>query len=409
MTNAKSRKPILTGLRVLDVSHQYAAGNTCAILADLGAHVLQIEHPKGSPVRTMLPKKGAHSMWWKVAQRGKQHITLSLSHPKGREIFLRIAKDYDVLVENFRAGTMEKWGLGPADLEKAGLNLTMVRISGFGQTGPYSDRPGFGTVAEAMSGFAHMNGFPDGPPTFPSTTLADGVASLWGVIGAMTSLYANLRDNTRQGVEVVDVALFEGLFRLVPTQIPTLQQMNVVQTRPGNYLGSHGALRNTYRARDGKYFIVSAIGNQTIGNILRGVGAVDLLALLEKGALVDPEPANVEVFLDRCNEYIIGWSAQRDYAQITAELKAADAVHSPVYSAADIMNDPHYQARGDLVTLPDDDLGPITMQGIVPKFPGRDHEIRHPGREIGRDNEQVFNALGIAPGDFAELKKEGIV
>ncbi len=245
MTEEKSRKPILSGLRVLDISHQYAAGNACAILADLGAEVLQVEDPDGNPLRAMMPRKGSHSMWWKVSQRGKKHITLSLSTPRGREILLRLAKDYDVLVENFRPGTLEKWGLGPADLEKAGLNLTMVRISGFGQTGPYSPRPGFGTVAEAMSGFAHMNGYPDGPPTFPSTTLADGVASLWGVIGAVTSLYANLRDDTNKGVEVVDVALFEGLFRIVPTQIPTYQQNGVVQTRPGNYLGDHGALSAT--------------------------------------------------------------------------------------------------------------------------------------------------------------------
>jgi len=409
MSNEKLRKPILSGLRVLDISHQYAAGNACAIMADLGADVLQIEHPKGSQVRTMLPKKGAHSMWWKVAQRGKKHITLSLSNPRGREIFLRIAKDFDVLVENFRPGTLEKWGLGPADLEKAGLNMTMVRISGFGQTGPYSPRPGFGTVAEAVSGFAHMNGFPDGPPTFPSTTLADGVASLWGVIGTLASLYGNTRDNSSKGIEVVDIALFEGLFRIVPTQIPTYQQNGVVQTRPGNYLGDHGALRNTYRTRDGKWYIVSAVGAPTIRKILFGAGAHDLIVDLDKGALVDLDVPKIEAFLWRCNTHLIAWSAERDWSQVTAEMTAADAVHSPVYSAEDIMADPHYQARGDLVTLPDDDLGPITMQGIVPKFPGRDHTIRHPGREKGRDNEELYASLGITPADFAALRADGIV
>ncbi len=409
MTNSKSRKPILSGLRVLDISHQYAAGNACAIMADLGADVLQIEHPRGSQVRTMLPKKGAHSMWWKVSQRGKKHISLKLSEPRGREIFLRIAKDFDVLVENFRPGTLEKWGLGPDDLEKAGLNLTMVRISGFGQTGPYSPRPGFGTVAEAVSGFAHMNGFPDGPPTFPSTTLADGVASLWGVIGTLASLYGNNRDSSSKGIEVVDIALFEGLFRIVPTQIPTFQQNGVIQTRPGNYLGDHGALRNTYQSRDGKWYIVSAVGAPTIRKILLGAGAHDLVVDLDKGALVDLDVPKIEAFLWRCNTHLIDWSAARDWAQITAEMTAADAVHSPVYDASDIMKDPHYQARGDLVTLPDDDLGPITMQGIVPKFPGRDHEIRHPGREIGRDNAELFASLGITASDLAALKKEGIV
>ncbi len=189
MTSEKLRKPILSGLRVLDLGHQYAAANCCSILADLGADVLQVEHPSGGPIRNMQPKKGEHSLWWKVVERGKKHVTLNLSNPRGRELLLKIAKDYDVLVENFRPGTLEKWGLGPADLEKAGLNLTMVRISGFGQTGPYSPQPGYGSAAEAMSGFAHMNGYPDGPPMFPSSTLADGVASLWGVIGTLASLY----------------------------------------------------------------------------------------------------------------------------------------------------------------------------------------------------------------------------
>ncbi|HSV84026.1 MAG TPA: CoA transferase [Ramlibacter sp.] len=410
MSNQRTRRPILSGLRVLDISHQYAAGNTCAILADFGADVLHVEHPEGSPVRTMLPKKGAHSMWWKVAQRGKKHITLNLSTPKGRDILLRLAKDFDLLVENFRPGTLERWGLGPADLEKAGLNLTMVRISGFGQTGPYSPRPGFGTVAEALSGFAHMNGEPDGPPTFPSTTLADGVASLWGVIGAMTSLYANLRDDTRKGVEVVDVALFEGLFRIVPTQIPTYQQNGVVQTRPGNYLGDHGALRNTWRTRDNKFYVAAAVGPAAVRKVLVGAGATELVEFLDSTKVMyDVDPAKIEAFLWRCNEHMIAWSGRHDWAEVTAALTASDAVHSPVYSAAEIMDDPHYQAREDLVTLPDDDLGPITMQGIVPKFPGREHKIRHPGRAKGYDNQEVYASLGITGSDLSALKREGIV
>ncbi len=410
MSNEKSRKPILSGLRVLDISHQYAAGNCCAILADLGADVLQVEHPNGSPVRTMLPKKGEHSMWWKVAQRGKKHITLNLSSPDGRALFLRMAKDFDVLVENFRPGTLEKWGLGPDDLESAGLNLTMVRISGFGQTGPYSPRPGFGTVAEALSGFAHMNGYPDGPPTFPSTTLADGVASLWGVIGAMTSLYANLRDNTNQGVEVVDVALFEGLFRIVPTQIPTFQQNAVVQTRPGNYLGDHGALRNVWRSRDEKYYIAAAVGKAAIRRVLMGAGAHGLVDVLDTtDIMADHDTGKIEAFLWRCNEHMIAWSAEKDWAQITADLTAADAVHSPIFSAAEIMQDPHYQARDDLVTLPDDDLGSITMQGIVPKFPQRDHKIRHPGREKGRDNAEIYASLGVTAREVLTMQQTGVI
>ncbi len=406
MSQQKTRAPILTGLRVLDISHQYAAANCCAILADLGADVLQVEHPSGGPIRSMLPKKGAHSMWWKVVERGKKHITLNLSKARGREMLLGLAKDYDVIVENFRPGTLEKWGLGPEDLEKAGLNLTMVRISGFGQTGPYSPRPGYGSVAEAMSGFAHMTGFPDGPPTFPSTSLADGVASLWAVIGTLASLYGTGRK--AQGVEVVDVALLEGLLRIIPTQVAAYQQMGVVQTRPGNYLGDRGTLRNVYRSRDGKWFIVAATGN-TVRDIMVGVGAHELVEVFDTGLVHGEDTAAIGAFLKRCNEYITSWSAANDYEQVTAALTAADAVHAPVYSAAEIMEDPHLKAREQLVTLPDEELGEFTMQGIVPRFPGRDHKIRHAGRAKGTDNEEFYASRGFSPADLAAMKKEGLI
>jgi crotonobetainyl-CoA:carnitine CoA-transferase CaiB-like acyl-CoA transferase len=406
LSRQRTREPILSGMRVLDISHQYAAANCCAILADLGAEVLQVEHPSGSPIRAMLPKKGEHSMWWKVVERGKKHITLNLSKPRGRDFLLQLAKDYDVIVENFRPGTLEKWGLGPTDLERAGLNLTLVRISGFGQTGPYSPRPGYGSVAEAMSGFAHMTGFPDGPPTFPSNSLADGVASLWAVIGTLASLYGNGRD--AEGVEVVDVSLVEGLYRIIPTQVAAFQQMGLVQTRPGNYLGDHGTLRNVYRTRDDKWFIVAATGN-TIRDILVGVDAQELIEVFDSGLYFHGDHDAVAQFLRRCNEFVFEWSARRDYSQATAALTAADAVHAPVYSAAEIMNDPHFKARGQLVTLPDEDLGEVTMQGIVPRFPGRDHAISHPGRARGADNEAFYASKGVTAEDMARMKDEGLV
>ncbi len=409
MSNAKTRKPILDGIRVLDIAHQYSAANTCAILADLGADVVSIEHPAGSPIRTMLPKKDGHSMWWKVAQRGKRHITLNLSTPRGKEIFLGMIKDFDVLVENFRPGTLERWGLGPDDLEKAGANLTMMRISGFGQTGPYRERPGFGTVAEAMSGFAHMNGYPDGPPTFPSTTLADGVASLWGVIGTLAGLLGNLRAGSTRGVEVADVALFEGLFRIIPTQVPTYQQTGLAQRRPGNYLGDHGVLRNVYRSKDDRYLCVSAVGPAAIRRILVGAGATELVAVIDAGIMNEHETAKIEHFLGRCNAHLLPWTEARIYAELTADLEAAGAVFSPVYSVAEIVKDEQYLAREDIVTLDDPDLGPLMMQGIVPKFPGRDHKLRHAGGASGLDNVAFYGTHGISPEEIETLRKQGVM
>lgn len=409
MKNNNPRQPILAGLRVLDLGHQYAAANCGAILADLGADVVSIEHPGGNAIRTMLPKKDGHSMWWKVAQRGKKYISLKLSTPQGRDIFLKMVKDFDVLIENFRPGTLEKWGLGPQELEDAGANLAMVRISGYGQTGPYRERPGFGTAAEAMSGFAHMNGFPDGPPTFPSTTLADGVASLWAVIGALATRLNKTCDPSNSGVEVIDVALFEALFRIVPTQISTLQQTGVVQMRPGNYLGDHGVLRNTYRSRDGHYYITAAVGPDTMRRVLVAAQAEELIGVIDAGIMLEDDTQTIQDFLWRCNTHLIAWSAERDFVALEADLKAAGAVYSTVYSAAEIMADPHYQARGDLVTLQDPELGPLTMQGIVPKFPARDHAIRHAGGPRGLDNEAFYARLNIGAAEIEQLKRDGVM
>ncbi|MDE3074049.1 MAG: CoA transferase, partial [Chloroflexota bacterium] len=224
----------LVGLRVLDLSHQYSGALTACLLADLGAEVIAVEHPGGSPIRTMLPKKDGESLWWKVLQRGKKAITLNLSTERGRELMLRLARRSEVMVENFRPGTLERWRIGPKDLEAEGVSLILLRTSGFGQTGPDSGRPGFGTVAEAMSGFAYLNGFPDGPPVFPSVSLADGVAATFGAFGLMAALCARLRGQDGTGVQVVDVALFEGLFRLVPTQVQGYDLLGYVPKRPGN-------------------------------------------------------------------------------------------------------------------------------------------------------------------------------
>ena len=407
-TTRSTADAVLGGIRVLDISHQYSGANAGSLLADLGADVVTLEHPEGSPIRTMLPKKEGESLWWKVLQRGKKAVTLNLSTPRGREIFLSMATKFDVIVENFRPGTLERWGIGPDDLERAGANLALLRISGFGQTGPSRELPGFGTVAEAMSGFAHLNGFPDGPPVFPSTTLGDGVASLFGVIGVLASLLA--KRGGVHGVEVVDVALFEALFRIIPTQVAVYDQLGTAPKRPGNFLGSHGVLRNAYRSKDDRYLCVSAVGSQAIRRIMAAAAAGDLVRVCDAGIMTDPDTAKVQQFLGDCNRHLEAWTAAHSYDELVAELKANDAVHSPIYSMAEIFEDPHYRAREDLISVPDDELGPITMQGVVPKFPARKHTVRHSGRRRGQDNAQVYGELmGLLEADLEALRKDGVL
>jgi crotonobetainyl-CoA:carnitine CoA-transferase CaiB-like acyl-CoA transferase len=402
-----TKPPILAGLKVLDLSHQYSAAMAASLLTDLGADVISVEHPTKTSIRTMLPRKGEHSLWWKVIQRGKRVITLDINTPRGRELVLELAKTADVICENFRPGTLEKWGLGPAELAAAGVNVVLLRISGFGQSGPESGRPGFGTVAEAMSGFAQLNGEPDGPPTFPSTTLADGVAGTFGAFGIMAALW-HRRHTGATGIEVVDMALFEGLFRIIPTQIAAYQQFGVAPVRPGNKLTSHGVLRNLFRTSDDRWFVVSAVGPQAIRRILVAAAARDQIVQVDDGIMM-ADPDDVVTFLDECDALLTEWAAARDFATVTQLLSDADAVYQPVYTAADIVADEHFRARGDLIDVPDEALGPITMQGVVPKFPGHEHVVRHAGAARGTFNAEVFGELGLDEVAIKQLHDDGIV
>lgn len=399
---------LLAGLRVLDLSPLYAGALAAAMFADLGAEVIAVEHPKsGSPMRTMLPQKEGESMWWKVMARGKRAVTIDLSTAAGQDLARRLAAEADVVFENFRPGTLERWNLGPEDLEKVCERLVMVRISGYGQTGPLRDRPGYGTVAEAMSGFANLNGEPDGPPAFPSVSLADGIAATFGALGAAAALLSARLRNGATGVQVVDVALFEALFRLIPVQIPAYDQLGLNMRRPGNFLGSHGVLRNLYESADDVYFIVSAIGPEPIRRILKGAGAEELAAEVDAG--VAAGGATFEGFLGRADEAVEAWARTEPWERIASRMEEAGAVCQRVYDPAAIVADEHFAAREDLVSVPDPDLGPMLMPGVVPKFHGRDHRVRHAGPRKGEHNREVYAELGLDQADLDRLTEEGVI
>lgn len=382
---------ILGDLTVLDLSHQFAGAFAACLLADLGADVTVVEHPNGSPMRTMLPQVETESLWWKAMARGKRVMTLDLHEPRDRDIVLRLAARADVVVENFRPGTLERWGLGPKDLERAGSRAVMLRISGFGQTGPYRDRPGYGTIAEAISGFAHLNGEPDGPPMFPSATLADGATGLFGAFGVMAAVFDRLkRDRTE--VQVVDAALYGSLFRLIPTQVLVYDQLGEIPIRPGNFLGSHGVLRNLYECQDGTYFCLSAIGDAPIRRILRAARATELER--ELGEALEPaSERDFGGFLIECDAAVAEWARNRTWDEVSQRLREQDAVFQRVYDVADIVADPHYDARGDLQAVPDERLGPILMPAPFPKFPGREHHVAHAGPARGQHTDEILREL----------------
>lgn len=400
--------PVLAGVKVLDLSQHYSGALAACLLADLGADVVAVEHPKGNPMRTMLPQKDGESLWWKVTARGKRVVTLDLSKPEGAELALQMAQQVDVVVENFRPGTLERWGLGPEQLSERCDSLVMLRISGFGQTGPMRNRPGFGTAAEAISGFAHLNGDADGSPMFPSTTLADGVAGTFGAFGVMAMLVNQLRD-PKPGVHVVDTALFETLFRIVPVQIAMYDQLGVAPKRPGNYLGSHGVLRNLYLTADDTYFAVSAIGEKPMRRILDAAGA-DKLSEEVAVAIAAGEAEAFEEFLSRANAAVAAWAASEKWETVSARLSDSGAVFQRVYDAADIVEEPVFVERDDIISVPDDQLGPIRMQGVVPKFPGHAHQVKHAGPARGQHTAEIYREmLNLDAHEIERLRQRGIV
>ena len=408
MNTASPKPQVLQGLKVLDVAHAYSAALTGALLADLGADVICIEHPSGSPVRQTLPKSKGQALWWKNMARGKRCMTLNLGSPEGREMLLKIAPQFDVMVENFRPGTLEKWGLGPADLEAAGANLSMLRVSGYGQTGPKKDLPGFGTIAEAFSGFAHLNGFPDGPPVFPSIALADGVAATFGAFGLMASV-VNRQRTGRKGVDVVDVALFESLFRLSPVQVMAYDQLGLDMKRPGNFLSSLGLIRNLYVTRDGVSFVVSTVGAPTIRRLIVCAGVEQRLVDALDAGVLSRDNEEVLSFIIECDAQVAAWSKSADWAEISRKLKEADAIFEQVLTTQDIVTNEQYLAREDIVQVDDKQLGDVMMSGVVPKFSEFDHKIRRAGPGLGEHNEELYSELfGIDSTMLAELKQKGV-
>lgn len=373
----------LAGLRVLDCATLFAGPLIATQMADFGADVIKVEHPRGDPLRYTGSAKDGHGLWWKVAARNKRSITLDLSGSHGRQTLLDLATSADVLIENFRPGTMERWGLGWDEVSAVNNKLVMVRTTGFGQSGPYSHRPGFGTLAEAMSGFAHITGQPDGPPTLPPFGLADSIAALHGTAAVMFALRE--RDQISGRGQWIDLSIYEPMVAALGYQATAYDQLGTIQQRRGNR-SNNNAPRNTYRTRDRSWVAVSCSTPSIVDRVLRLVGG-DKLAQDPRFQTAAQRVEHVEVL----DELVGGWIAERDLQHVMAAFEQAQAAIAPVYDIEQLLDDPHVQARGTFTTLEDEDLGPTLIQDVVPRLSRTPGRIRHLGPHLGDANDDVLS------------------
>jgi crotonobetainyl-CoA:carnitine CoA-transferase CaiB-like acyl-CoA transferase len=390
----------LAGMRVLDISTLFAGPLAATFLADFGAEVLKIEHPRGDPARLHGHSKDGIGLWWKMIARNKQAITLYLGSPAGQEIFRALVKDADVVIENFRPGTLERWGLGYEQLSTINPGLILARVTGFGQTGPYAHRPGFGTLAEAMSGFAYVTGQPDGPPTLPPLGLADGIAALATAYAIMVALHA--RKAIGHG-QVVDLAIIEPILTVVGAQPTVYDQLGVIQQRTGTR-SSNNAPRNTYRTADDRWLAVSTSAQSVAERVLRLVGRPELID--EPWFATGIGRAQHADILDQA---VGEWIAQRSGAEVIAAFEAAEAAVAPIYNVADLMADPQYQALGSFVSVPDQDFGALRMQNVLFRLSETPGAVTSTGPRLGQDNDEVFERLGIDAARRAALKSDGVI
>ncbi|MEO5692985.1 MAG: CoA transferase [Usitatibacter sp.] len=393
----------LHGLRVIDAGNMIAGPLAATQLADFGAEVIKVEIPGlGDSMRHWTPMKDGQSLWWKVIARNKRLITLTLSKPRAQELFRQLVATADIVIENYRPGTFERWGLGYADLAKINPKLVMVRVSGFGQTGPYAKRGGYGTIAEAFSGIPSFTGFPDRPPTLPGFPMADSVASTFAAMSAMFAIYN--RDHGGGIGQEIDVSLYEPLFRLVESQVIGFDQLGIVKQRQGNRLAEDSP-RNTYQTRDGRWIGISASSQKTYERLAHAIGMPELIT--DPRFLDNASRCTHDVALDTV---IAEWFRERDCDDIMALFEKAEVVAGPVLDIRDIFKDPHYLARQNIVSVPDGDFGEVRMQGVTPKFSRTPGEVRHSGGALGADNRAVFiEELGVSEAEFAALQAQGVI
>ncbi|MGP3932858.1 CaiB/BaiF CoA transferase family protein [Nonomuraea sp. KM88] len=391
----------LADLRVIDAATLFAGPSAAMMLGDFGADVIKIEHPRrGDPSRGHGASVDGVGLWWKTLSRNKRTAAVDLSQAEGQEILRRLAERSDVLIENFRPGTLERWNLAPEDLLRVNPRLIVARMTGFGQFGPMSARPGFGTLAEAMSGFAAMTGQPDGPPTLPPLALADGIAGLAMSYAIMVALRA--RESTGRG-QVIDLAIIEPILGLLGPQVSAYKALGIVPERTGNRSTSN-APRNTYRTRDGRWLAISTSAQPIAERVVTLVGRPDLV---EQPWFASGHGRVQHV--DELDEAVASWIAERDADEVIARFEEVQAAVAPIYDVSDVAGDPQYAALNTFVDVPDEELGSVTMQNVLFRMSDTPGEIRWPGRPLGRDTDEVLAELDYPDERIAALREAGVI
>jgi crotonobetainyl-CoA:carnitine CoA-transferase CaiB-like acyl-CoA transferase len=391
----------LDGVRVVELATLFAGPLAATVLGDFGADVVKVEHPrKPDGARTHGPNDRGIGLWWKTIGRNKSMITADLSTPDGADIVRRLVADADVLIENFRPGTLERWQLGPAELLAVNPGLVIARVTGFGQFGPSAHRPGFGSLAEAMSGFAALVGEPEGPPGLPPFGLADGIAALATAFAVLTALRA--RDRSGHG-DVIDMAIIEPILFMLGAQITAFEQTGYVQPRMGNR-SVNNAPRNAYRSNDDVWLAVSASAQAVAERVMRLVDRPDLVAQEWFGT----GNGRAE-HADEVDSAVAGWIAERSAAEVIEQFEKADAAVAPVLDVRGVVADPQYQALGTVCRVPDPDFGEVAMQNVLFRLAGDPGAIRWPGRGHGADTDAVLRGLGYPPEKIADLRERTVV
>jgi len=399
----------LAGLKVIELGQLIAGPFAAKTLADFGADVVKVEPPPdpkrpqaggGDPLRKWRLLKDGTSVWWQVQSRNKRSLALDLRDAQAQEIVRRLARDADVLIENFRPGAMEGWDLGPDRLLEINPRLIVLRISGYGQTGPYRDRPGFGVVAEAMGGLRHLTGEPGRVPVRVGVSIGDTLASLHGVIGILMALQH--RHASGRG-QVIDVALYEAVFNCMESLLPEYSAFGVVRGPAGSAMPGI-APTNAYLCADGGYALIAGNGDSIFKRLMGAIGRPDLA---QDPALA--ENAGRVARVAEIDEAIGQWSARLPVGEVLAALDAASVPAGRIYTVADIAADPHYRARGMLQEVRMDDGSTLTVPGIVPKLSATPGGHRRNAPKLGQDTDAVLREIGLTPQQIDALKRRGVV